>query len=134
MQEFLVPPAIWQKYSKCICKKVFYGGKRYISEETIEEFTRIQFPENENRRGLGFDKPYIDNDKNKLKDAYPAIDASKNSFGHSGFTGTFVWADPDNGLLYIFMSNRVYPTRENGKLYNLNIRTAMHQKIYDCIK
>ena len=115
-------------------QKGYYGGKRYISEETIEEFTRIQFPENENRRGLGFDKPFIDNEKNKLRDAYPAIDASKNSFGHSGFTGTFVWADPDNDLLFIFLSNRVYPTRENGKLYNLNIRTTMHQKIYDKIK
>jgi beta-glucosidase-like glycosyl hydrolase/CubicO group peptidase (beta-lactamase class C family) len=115
-------------------QKGFYGGKRYISEETTKEFTRIQFPENDNRRGLGFDKPYIDNYKNSLKNAYPAIDASKNSFGHSGFTGTFVWADPDNGLLFIFLSNRVYPTRENGKLYNLNIRTALHQKIYDCIK
>ena len=55
----------------------------------------------------------IDNYKNNLKEAYPAVDASKNSFGHSGFTGTFAWADPDNGLLYIFMSNRVNPTRNN---------------------
>ncbi|TNF45122.1 MAG: hypothetical protein EP310_02165 [Bacteroidetes bacterium] len=115
-------------------QKGYYGGKRYISEETVNKFIKTQFPENNNRRGLGFDKPLIDNNKNTLKDAYPAVDASKNSFGHSGFTGTFVWADPDNGLLYIFMSNRVYPTRENGKLFNLNIRTAMHQEIYNCIK
>jgi len=100
----------------------------------MNEFTRIQFPDNKNRRGLGFDKPLIDNDKNKLSDAYPAVNTSKNSFGHSGYTGTFAWADPDNGLLFIFMSNRVYPTRENRKLYELNIRTAMHQAIYDCIK
>lgn len=115
-------------------QKGYFGGKRYISEETINEFTRIQFPENKNRRGLGFDKPLINNDKNSLEDAYPAVNASKNSFGHSGFTGTFAWADPDNGLLYIFMSNRVNPTRENQELYNLNIRTALHQQIYDCIK
>ena len=115
-------------------QKGYFGGKRYITENTVNEFIKIQFPENKNRRGLGFDKPYIDNEKNTLKDAYPAVNASKNSFGHSGYTGTFVWADPDNGLLYIFMSNRVYPTRDNTKLYNLNIRTAMHQKIYDCIK
>ena len=115
-------------------QKGFYGGKRYISEETVNKFIKIQFPENNNRRGLGFDKPLINNKNNSLKNAYPAIDASKNSFGHSGFTGTFVWADPDNGLLYIFMSNRVFPTRENGKLSNLNIRTALHQQIYDCIK
>ncbi|KAF0238775.1 MAG: hypothetical protein FD181_776 [Prolixibacteraceae bacterium] len=115
-------------------QKGYYGGKRYISEETVGRFIKIQFPENNNRRGLGFDKPLIDNNKKTLKDAYPAIDAGENSFGHSGFTGTFVWADPDNGLLYIFMSNRVCPTRENGKLFDLNIRTAMHQEIYNCIK
>lgn len=115
-------------------QKGYFGGKRYISEATVNEFIKIQHPENDNRRGLGFDKPYIHNKQNTLKDAYPAVDASKNSFGHSGYTGTFVWADPDNGLLYIFMSNRVHPTRDNTKLFNLNIRTVMHQKIYDCIK
>lgn len=115
-------------------QKGFYGGKRYISEETVNRFIKIQFPENNNRRGLGFDKPLINNNLKTLKDSYPAFDSSKNSFGHSGFTGTFVWADPDNGLLYIFLSNRVYPTRENGKLFDLNIRTAMHQEIYNCIK
>jgi len=53
------------------------------------------------------------------------------SFGHSGYTGTFTWADPATGLLFVFMSNRVYPTRNNGKLYELNIRPTMHQVIYD---
>ena len=112
----------------------YFGGRRYISEKTMKEFTRIQYPENKNRRGLGFDKPLIDNDKNELRDAYPAVSSSPASFGHSGFTGTFAWADPDNGLLFVFMSNRVLPTRENQKLYELNIRTAMHQAIYDCIE
>jgi len=114
-------------------QKGYFGGKRYISEKTVNEFIRIQYPENNNRRGLGFDKPLIDNSKNKLADAYPAVSSSKNSFGHSGFTGTFAWADPDTGVLYIFFSNRVYPTRENQKLYDLNIRTAIHQAIYDSI-
>ncbi|MDB4583769.1 serine hydrolase [Draconibacterium sp.] len=114
-------------------QKGYFGGRRFISEETMNEFTRIQYPDNENRRGLGFDKPLIDNNENELEDAYPAVSSSKNSFGHSGFTGTFAWADPDNKLLFVFMSNRVYPTRENQKLYELNIRTAMHQAIYDCI-
>ncbi len=111
-----------------------YGGIQYIPQETVTEFTRCQFPENDNRRGLGFDKPYIDNHKKELKDAYPAVDASKNSFGHSGYTGIFTWADPDNQLLYIFFSNRVHPNRENSRLFDLNIRPAMHQAIYDCIK
>lgn len=115
-------------------QKGYFGGRRYISEKTVNEFIRIQYPEDENRRGLGFDKPLIDNEENELVDAYPAVSASKNSFGHSGFTGTFAWADPDNGLLFIFMSNRVHPTRENQKLYQLNIRTDMHQAIYDSIE
>lgn len=114
-------------------QKGYFGGRRYISEKTIEEFTRIQYPENENRRGLGFDKPLIDNDENELEDAYPAVSSSVKSFGHSGFTGTFAWADPENNLLFVFMSNRVYPTRENQRLYELNIRTEMHQLIYDSI-
>lgn len=114
-------------------QKGYYGGNRYISEETMNEFTRIQYPDDDNRRGLGFDKPYIDNFKNDLDEAYPAVDASENSFGHSGYTGTFAWADPDNGLLFVFMSNRVYPTRNNTKLFQLNIRPAMHQAIYDCL-
>ena len=110
----------------------FYGGRRYFSEETIREFTRVQFPQT-NRRALGFDKPLKDNQKKDLKDAYPAVSASPASFGHSGFTGTFVWADPENQLLYVFLSNRVFPTRENPRLYELNIRTAIHQAAYDCI-
>lgn len=112
----------------------WYGGTRFLDSTSIREFTRIQYPENENRRGLGFDKPYIDNYKNKLKDAYPAVDASPESFGHSGYTGTFAWADPKNKLLFVFFSNHVYPTRNNSKIFDLNIRPAMHQAIYDSLK
>lgn len=115
-------------------QKGYYGGKRYISEETMNLFIKPRFPENNNRRALGFDKPLLDNKTRSEKDAYPAKGVSSNSFGHSGFTGTFVWADPDTGLLYIFMSNRVYPTRENGKIFDLNIRSGMLQSICDSIK
>ena len=107
-----------------------YDGKRYISENTLKEFTSVQFPEKKNRRGLGFDKPYLDNANFELADAYPAPEVSPQSFGHSGFTGTFVWADPENDLVYIFLSNRVYPTRENRNLYALNIRGAIQQVFY----
>jgi CubicO group peptidase (beta-lactamase class C family) len=107
-----------------------YNGKRYFYENTMKEFTRVQYPENENRRGLGFDKPYLDNADFSLADAYPAPEVSAESFGHSGFTGTFVWADPKNQLVYIFLSNRVYPTRENRSLYTLNIRGAIQQVFY----
>ena len=107
-----------------------YGGKRYISEKTMKEFTRVQYLENENRRGLGFDKPLLGNDTLALKDAYPAPQVSTESFGHSGFTGTFIWADPTNKLVFIFLSNRVNPTRKNRNLYSLNIRSALQEVFY----
>lgn len=107
-----------------------YAGKRYLKETTLKEFIKVQYPENENRRGLGFDKPLLGNDTLQLKDAYPAPEASPESFGHSGFTGTFVWADPKDQLVFIFLSNRVYPSREHRKLYDLNIRTALHSVFY----
>lgn len=108
-----------------------YGGERFIAEATLRMFSRTQFPENNNRRALGFDKPnlnYIGVNNNTAKDAGP------NSFGHTGFTGTFAWVDPDTGLLYIFLSNRVSPTRANTRLYQLNTRTQIQQAMYDAIK
>ncbi len=122
------------KVAEMYLQNGYYGGEQVLDSASLAEFTRIQYPGNENRRGLGFDKPYIDNYKNKLKDAYPAVDSSPSSFGHSGFTGTFFWADPVNKSLFIFFSNRVYPTRNNSKLFDLNIRPAMHQVIYDSLK
>ena len=101
-----------------------------ISLKLLMKFIRIQYPENNNRRGLGFDKPLIGNDTLSLKDSYPAPEVSKSSFGHSGFTGTFVWADPEYDLVFIFLSNRVYPTRKNRNLYNLNIRPLLQQAFY----
>jgi len=108
-----------------------HDGHRYLSEATIKEFTKVQYPENDNRRGLGFDKPLLNNKNLPISDAYPAVDASAESFGHSGFTGTFIWADPINQLVFIFLSNRVYPTRDNRNLYELNIRPQLHQLFYD---
>ena len=75
----------------------------------------------------------IGNDTLSLKNAYPAPEVSKQSFGHSGFTGTFVWADPEEQLVFVFLSNRVYPTRNNRNLYNLNIRPALQQIFYQAI-
>ncbi len=111
-----------------------YGGQRYISEETMSEFTRCQFPENDNRRGLVFDKPLLGNDTLSINECYPAYSASPASFGHSGYTGTFVWCDPKYNLVYIFLSNRVYPTRKNSDIYDTNVRMLIHQGIYDAIK
>ncbi|MEO0573141.1 MAG: serine hydrolase [Bacteroidota bacterium] len=110
-----------------------FEGKRLLKKETVQEFINIQYPENQNRRGLGFDKPLLGNDTLDLKDAYPAPRASTQSFGHAGFTGTFVWADPKHELTFIFLSNRVYPTRDNRGLYSLNIRPKLHQMFYNTI-
>lgn len=107
-----------------------YQGKRYISEETLKEFIKVQYPTNENRRGLGFDKPSLNNSELVFSDAYPTPEVSTKSFGHSGFTGTFVWADPENQLVYIFLSNRVNPTRNNRNLYKLKVREAVQQVFY----
>lgn len=112
-------------------QKGYYGGKRYISEKTFNEFNRVQFPENDNRRGLGFDKPSLGNDTLTIDKSYPAVSAGKNSFGHSGYTGTFVWADPDTGVLFVYMTNRVHPTRNNNKLSDLRLRVLLQQAIYD---
>lgn len=111
-----------------------YNGKRYLSDDTVREFIKVQYPENDNRRGLGFDKPLLGNDTLALEDAYPAPEVSPKSFGHSGFTGTFVWADPENQMVYIFLSNRVYPSRDHRNLYELHIRSAVQQVFYKALE
>lgn len=108
-----------------------YGGTQYIDSTTIAEFTRCQYCDGEtkSRRAIGFDRPnnpYVENGN-------AARDASLKSYGHTGFTGTFAWVDPEYNLVYIFLSNRVYPTRENKKLYELNTRTRIQQAIYDAL-
>ncbi len=107
-----------------------YGGKEFFKEETIEEFTKCQFPLNENRRGLGFDKPLLEYEEG----AAVCFSASPRSFGHSGFTGTYAWADPENGLVYVFLSNRVHPDASNSKIMELNIRTDIHEAFYQAIR
>lgn len=107
-----------------------FGGKRYISEATLKEFTRVQYPDNDNKRGLGFDKPLLNNPELDIAGASPAPQVSMNSFGHGGFTGTYVWADPDHELVFIFLSNRVYPTRNNGALYSMHIRPSLMAVFY----
>ena len=122
------------KIMQMYCNYGYYNYKQYISKSTLKEFTKTQFPENNNRRGLGFDKPLIGNDKLPINKAYPAPEVSKESFGHSGFTGTFVWADPTNELVFIFLSNRVYPNRSHRNIYKLNIRPKVQQVFYQAIK
>ena len=108
-----------------------YNNKRYLKKSTIMQFTRCHFCETGNKRGLGFDKPLINYDpvsSSVAKGASPA------SYGHSGYTGTLVWADPANDLLFVFLSNRVHPTRDNRKIYQMNIRPRIHNLVYDLLE
>ena len=86
-----------------------YGGEQLISKDVMREYTRVQFPENRNRRGLGFDKPLLGNSELKQQDTYPTRGASPESFGHSGYTGTFVWVDPVYEISYIFLMQQGLP-------------------------
>jgi len=106
------------------------GGRKYLSAETISTFTAVQYPENNNRRGLGFDKPLLGNNSLPASESYPAPSVSPESYGHSGFTGTFVWVDPTHELIYIFLSNRVYPSRTQRGIYTTNIRETVQEAIY----
>ncbi len=106
-----------------------YGGRQYIGSWVMSEFVSRHFEDNENRRGLGFDKPMLE-----YEDHGPNCkSASPSSFGHSGFTGTYAWADPETGLVYVFLSNRVFPDMHNNKLGELDIRTTIHQLFYDAV-
>lgn len=106
-----------------------YGGQAFLQAQTVKEFTRRQFPLNENRRGIGFDKPMID----PSEEGPTCSLASPASYGHSGFTGTYVWADPAHQIIYIFLSNRIYPDASNSKLIKYNIRTNIQEVIYKAL-
>jgi beta-N-acetylhexosaminidase len=106
----------------------FYGGHRYLETNTIKKFNTRYFENDFVRRGLVFDKPQLDSE---ILTTCGCV--SSNSFGHSGFTGTYAWADPDTGLLYVFLSNRTYPTMRNNKLGDEDIRTKIQQIAVDAI-
>jgi len=107
-----------------------YDGKRYLRKETIQRFTSQAAPNTSNRRGLIFDKPEM----NKEKSSPAAHSASELTFGHTGFTGTCVWADPKNDFLFVFLSNRVYPDAENNLLAKKNVRTDIMEIFYNGFK
>jgi beta-glucosidase-like glycosyl hydrolase/CubicO group peptidase (beta-lactamase class C family) len=107
-----------------------YGGRIFISDTTISRFTSCFNCVNGNRRGLGFDKP----DPDPKKPGPACKLASSNSYGHSGFTGTLVWIDPDYDLVYIFLSNRIHPDQYNQKLIETDVRTRIQEVVYNSIK
>ncbi len=104
-----------------------YAGNHLLDSSVIRQFTSSQFPNN--RRGLCFDKPEFDDKKES-----PVTSAcSLQSYGHSGFTGTFAWADPANGLVFVFLSNRVFPSADENKLAKLGIRGKIHRTLYEAL-
>ena len=111
-----------------------YGGDRYLSEATMKEWTKRHFEKQHNRRGFGFDKPGPGNNLSSGEHSYPAPLCSDTSFGHTGFTGTYAWADPGTGILFLFFSNRIYPTRNNHLLNQLNLRESIQQAAYQILK
>jgi CubicO group peptidase (beta-lactamase class C family) len=101
---------------------------RFLQEETVILFTTTQYPNHENRRALGFDKPLLEYDSIKSS---VSKNVSKLSFGHSGYTGSLLWIDPEKNLIFIFLSNRVYPDRTYRNIYELNVRPQIHDLIYE---
>ncbi|UKM64141.2 serine hydrolase [Flavobacteriaceae bacterium GSB9] len=115
------------KIMQMYLQKGFYGGKRFFKPETIEKFNKCYYCSNNNRRGVGFDKP-------QLGEAGPTCGCiSMTSFGHSGFTGTYAWADPEEEIVYVFLANRTYPTAGKNLLLRKNIRTEIQRLIYEAI-
>ena len=104
-----------------------YGGERYFNKSTIDLFNNCYYCTEDNRRGVGFDKPQIEEDG-------PTCGClSMDSFGHSGWTGTYTWADPVENIVYVFLSNRSYPKSDENKLLKNNIRTDIQKLIYESI-
>lgn len=106
------------------------NGVRLLKKATIDLFTA--YNSEISRRGLGFDKPEKDNATRK--EPYPSLSVSAATFGHTGFTGTCVWVDPEQQLVYIFLSSRVNPTRNDNKLGKMNVRPNIQEAIYGAIK
>jgi beta-glucosidase-like glycosyl hydrolase/CubicO group peptidase (beta-lactamase class C family) len=105
-----------------------YNGVQYLKPETVRYFTRAPYSSsNDNRRGIGFDKLPV----NKKGSSTASKSGSMKGYGHTGFTGTFVWADPENKTVIVFLSNRVHPFPDPNKLARQGIRTTLHDILYE---
>ncbi len=107
-----------------------YGGQRFVTETSVSFFTQASFTFNDNRRGITFDKPEYR--RNHIGPTFWGIPLE--SYGHSGFTGTYLWCDPESEIMYIFLSNRIHPDASNLKLIRDDIRTRIHKVFYESIK
>lgn len=104
-----------------------FNGERLLSQKTIDDFNTCYYCKEGNRRGAGFDKP-------QLGESGPTCGCvSMRSFGHTGFTGTMAWADPEKDLIYVFLSNRTYPNADDNKLSRANTREDIQQVIHDAL-
>lgn len=117
------------KYLQMLLNQGTYGGDRFLSAETVRLFTESK--SDYSRRGLGFDKS-VQGDS-KLSPVCDAASKTEDVYGHTGFTGTCYWVDPHQQLIYIFLSNRVHPSRGNNKLSTLSIRSRIHEVIYKAL-
>ena len=106
--------------------KGYYAGKAFIDKDVINHYTKKQYPNN--HRAIGFDKR-----RTRGKSTCNLL-ASENSFGHSGFTGTLAWADPENKLNFVFLSNRVHPIMDNRKIIKLDTRREIQRVLYEALK
>ncbi len=108
--------------------KGIYGTKRFLKSETLDKFNTCYYCDDDVRRGVGFDKP-------QLEDEGPTCGCvSMLSFGHSGFTGALTWADPEEEIVYVFLSNRTYPDADNTKIIKNNLRSDIQKAIYNAIE
>lgn len=112
-----------------LLNKGLYQNHRFFKPETVKLFTHLYHIEGNTRRGLCFDGT----SSKKSEKLVPTM-AGHRTFGHSGFTGTLVWADEKNQLIYVFISNRIYPDAEPSILLKLNLRGKIHEEIYKGLK
>lgn len=119
------------KLAQLLLNEGTYKGEQIIAAESIREFTGYQYQASGNRRGLGFDKPMLEFD---AAESYVAKQASPESYGHSGYTGTLLWIDPAYDLIFILFTNRVYPDRSHRNLYKLSIRPRLQEVVYESLE
>ena len=115
------------KIMQLYLNKGFINGKQYFTMDTFDKFNQCYYCDEGNRRGVGFDKPQLSGIGSTCGCT------SYSSFGHLGFTGTYAWADPQEDLIFVFLSNRTYPSMSNNLLVKHNIRTRIQKLIYEAL-
>lgn len=107
--------------------KGMYGGERILSSETVTMFLTMTTPNS--FRGLGFDKPNVADPDNSSTCA----EAGAEVVGHTGFTGTAFWVDPKEDMIYVFLCNRVYPSRYNPAFVKVGARANIFRFVYESL-